>query len=215
MSLINRIYATMTARVDRVVGEMENHDAIIEAAIRDNQRALARAKVRLNRLQADGGRLKQRLEHVRTAEGQWSSRAQDNAENDEQIALQCLKKRREWRQQVSTLEKALIEHENAENRLCRDMSSVEERLRDINQQRNLMRTRESTAEAMRTFNAIKGYCGVNIDDTFEKWETKVLEAELVSGDLQTTDDLEERFIEEEEMAELRLELNALTREDEK
>lgn len=142
MSLINRIYATMTARVDKVVGEMENHDAIIESAIRENQRALARAKVRFNRLQSDGRRLEQRLEHLRTAEDQWSSRAQEVAKTDDKMALQCLKKRRECRQQVSTLENALIEHENAENRMCRDMSSVEERLRDINQQRNLMRTRE-------------------------------------------------------------------------
>lgn len=213
MSLINRIYATVTARVDRVVSEIENHDAVIESAIRDNQQSLARAKVRFNRLQADGRRIRQRLDQLQKAEQQWSDRARNNAEGNEQIALQCLKKRRECRQQIATLESTLAEHDNAESRLASNMKTVEQRLRDINQQRNLMRSRESTAEAMRTFNAIKGYCGVNIDDTFEKWETRVLEAELASGDVETTDELEERFIEEEEIEDLRLELDAIMKED--
>lgn len=213
MSLINRIYATVTARVDRVVSEIENHDAVIESAIRDNQQSLARAKVRFNRLQADGRRIRQRLDQLQKAEQQWSDRARNNAEGNEQIALQCLKKRRECRQQIATLESTLAEHDNAESRLASNMKTVEQRLRDINQQRNLMRSRESTAEAMRTFNAIKGYCGVNIDDTFEKWETRVLEAELASGDVETTDELEERFIEKEEIEDLRLELDAIIKED--
>lgn len=214
MTLINRLYATMSASVDRVVSEIENHDAVIESAIRDNQKSLARAKVRFNRLQADGRRLRQRLDQLRTAEQQWASRARDNAEGDEQIALQCLKKRRVCRKQISGLEETLASHTDAENRLSRDMSTVEERLRDINQQRNLMRTRESTAEAMRTFNAIQGYCSVNIDDSFEKWETRILEAELSGGELSDTDDLEERFIEEEELENLRYELDELKKESE-
>ena len=213
MSLINRIYATVTARVDRVVSEIENHDAVIESAIRDNQQSLARAKVRFNRLQSDGRRIRQRLDQLQKAEQQWSDRARNNADGNEQMALQCLKKRRECRQQIATLENTLVEHDNAESRLGRNMKTVEQRLREINQQRNLMRTRESTAEAMRTFNAIKGYCGANIDDTFEKWETRVLEAEFASGDVETTDELEERFIEEEEIEDLRLELDAIMKED--
>ena len=215
MSLINRIYATVSARVDRAVSEIENHDAVVESALRDNQQSLARAKVRFNRLQADGRRIRQRLETLRAAEQQWCDRARNNAEGDEQIALQCLKKRRECRQQIATLENALNDHDNAAARLSGDMSRVEERLREINQQRNLMRTRESTAEAMRTFNSIKGYCGVNIDDTFEKWETRVLEAELASGDLECTDELEERFIKEEEIEDLKLELDAIRKEENK
>ena len=209
MSLLKRIYATMSAHIDGVVSEIENHDAIVESAIRDNQRSLARAKVRFNRLQADGRRLRQRLDRLRTAEQQWSTRAKNNAESDEQIALQCLQKRRSCRQQIADLEQALTEHEAAENRLSRDISTLEERLHEINQQRNLMRTRESAAEAMRTFNAIKSCSGINIDETFEKWETRVLEAELASGDIQTTDDLEEQFIETEEIEDLKLELDAL------
>ena len=214
MSLIKRIYTTVSAQIDGVVSEIENHDAVIESAIRDNQRSLARAKVRLNRLQADGRRLRQRLDRLRSAERQWSSRAKTNAEGDEQIALKCLQKRRSCRQKITGIEDALVEHEAAENRLSRDISTLEKRLHEINQQRNLMRTRESAAEAMRTFNAIKSCSGLNIDDTFEKWETRVMEAELASGDTRSTDDLEERFIEEEGIEELKLELDALKRGEE-
>lgn len=215
MSLINRIYTTVSSRVDRVVSEIENHDAVIESAISDNQRSLAAAKVRFARMQADGQRLRQRLGQMQTAEQQWSERARKSADEDEPLALRCLGKRRACRQQIATLENALIEHEGAETRLSRDIAAVETRLREVTQQRNLMKTRESTAEAMRTFNAIKSSCSISIDDSFEKWETRVLEAELAAGSFEETDALAERFLEEEEIEDLQLELDEIRQEEHK
>ena len=70
MSVFKRLSATLFSHVDRAVSEIENHDAIIEAAIRDQQRALAKAKVRLNRLRAEGRKLEKRLserDHARVS----------------------------------------------------------------------------------------------------------------------------------------------------
>lgn len=212
MSVFKRLSATMVSHVDKLVSEIENHDAIIETAIRDHQKALARAKVRFNRMQADGRRLRRRLEDLEAAERQWSERARKNADADQNVALQCLKKRRECRQQITGLQNTLAEHGNAEERLRRDIGAVEAQHREITQQRNLMRTRESAADAMRTFRAIQSGCGINIDDTFERWETRVVEAELLNGDIQPIDPLEQQFADDEELEDLRAELDALTRE---
>lgn len=210
MSILKRLSATMFSRVDQVVSEIENHDAIIETAVRDNQQALAKAKVRFNRLKADGRRLRHRLDELQASEAQWTRRARDKAGQDEQTALQCLHKRRECRRQIANAENALGEHRKAENRLARELEIMEERVKQISQQRNLMRSRQTAAEAMRTFKAIEDCCHINIDDTFEKWEVKVTEAELACGDFGTTDSLEQQFVEEEELADLREELNELT-----
>ena len=51
MSLFQRITATVTSHVDRAVSRVENHDAIVEAALRDTRQAAVRARVRLRRLQ--------------------------------------------------------------------------------------------------------------------------------------------------------------------
>lgn len=213
MSIFKRLSATLFSRVDSVVSEIENHDAIIEASIRDNKHALAKAKVRFNRLQADGRRLQQRLEELQAAEAQWERRAKDQAEHDEQTALQCLQRRRECRKRAAQVENMLAEHRQAESRLAGELETMEGRIREINQQRSLLRTRQSTADAMRTFKAIEDCSYIDIEDTFEKWEVRVTEAELASGELEAVDDLERRFIDAEELVGLQAELKDLTKGD--
>ena len=44
MSLFRRITTTVTSSVDKAVSKVENHDAIINAALRDTQQAAARAR---------------------------------------------------------------------------------------------------------------------------------------------------------------------------
>lgn len=209
MSILKRLSATMFSRVDQVVSEIENHDAIIESAVRDNQRALAKARVRFNRLKADGQRLAQRLADLQASEAQWTRRAQDKAEQDEQTALRCLQKRRECRRRIAGTEHALAEHRKTEDRLAKELETMDERVKRIGQQRNLLRSRQSAADAMRTFKAIEDCSYIDIDDTFEKWEVKVTEAELVSDGFDTTDDLEQAFIEAEELEDLQHELSEL------
>jgi phage shock protein A len=215
MSIFKRLSATVFSQVDKVVSEIENHDAIVEAAIRDNQRALAKAKVRFNRLRADGQRLQRRLEDLKTAEARWIRRAKEQADQDEQTALQCLQKRRECQKQMENVENALGDHHNAESRLSRELATMEERIKQIQHQKNLLRTRQSTADAMRTFKAIEDCSYIDIDDTFEKWEVKVMETELASGDVESVDSLEQRFVDAEELEDLQSELKELTEGDER
>jgi len=214
MSIIKRLSATVLSSVDSLVSEIENHDAIIESAIRDNQRALAKARVRFNRLCADGQRLQRRLEALRATEQQWEHRARQQAGRDEPTALQCLQKRRECRSRIEHTEHALAQHEQAEARLGQELETVEERIRDMSQQRNLLRTRQSTAEAMRTFRAIEDCPHIDLDGTFEKWEVKVAEAELAGGEPASTDALEQQFLDAEQHEALRAELDRLKREAE-
>ncbi len=209
MSMFQRISATLFSQVDRAVSEIENHDAVIEAAVRDHQRALAKAKVRFNRLQADGRRLRHRLHELRGSEAQWTLRAKQQAQKDEQTALRCLQKRRDCQKQIARMQTTLEEHQTSEQRLSSEISTMESRVNEVNAQRNLMRTRESTADAMRIFKSLEGSSTADIDNTFEKWEVKVMEAELAGGDIVDNDTLERRFIEDEELADLRSELDDL------
>lgn len=210
MSIFKRLSATMFSQMDRVVSEIENHDAIIEAAVRDNQRALAKARVRFNRLRADGRRLQERLDHLKEAEQQWTRRAQEQAESDEPTALQCLGRRKECRRQIDGVERTLAEHREAEGRMTSELEAMSERIEQVKHQRNLLRTRQSTADALRTFKAIEDCGYIDIDGTFEKWEVRVMESELGSGDIQNVDSLEQRFIDAEELDDLKAELAEIT-----
>ena len=53
MSIIRRLQATISAGLDNAVSQVENHDAVVEAALKDARTAAARARVRLARVQKE------------------------------------------------------------------------------------------------------------------------------------------------------------------
>jgi phage shock protein A len=214
MSLFKRISATLFSRVDQAVSQIENHDAVIDASIRDARRVAAHAKVRLTRVRNDGQRLRAKLESLRQAEASWTERARACAGTDEDTALECLRRRRVCQRQSQELESTLDRHGELERRLTTEVQDLESRVSDISQQRNLMRTRQSAADALRSINAIDSTAAIDIDDTFERWEIQITEAELAAGHTDTTDNLERQFLKAEDREVLRAELRAITSEGE-
>lgn len=214
MSLFKRLSATLFSRVDQAVSQIENHDAVIDVSIRDARRAAAQAKVRLTRVRNDGQRLHAKLKTLREAEASWTERARASAENDEDTALECLRRRRVCQRQSADLEATLERHGELERRLASDVQDLESRVSDVSQQRNLMRTRQSAAEALCSINAIDSTTAIDIDDTFERWEIQITEAELATGQTDPADALERQFLKAEDREALRAELHAITSEQE-
>jgi phage shock protein A len=214
MSLIKRLSATLFSRVDQAVSQIENHDAVIDASIRDARRAAAQAKVRLARVRNDGQRLHAKLKALREAQTSWTDRARGCAENDEDTALECLCRRRDCQRQAADLESTLERHGELERRLAIEVQDLESRVSEISQQRNLMRTRQSAAEALRSINAVDSSKSIDIDDTFERWEIQITEAELATGQADPSDTLERQFLKAEDREALRAELRAITCEQE-
>lgn len=209
MSVLKRLTTTLWSRVDHAVGQIENHDAVIDAALRDTRRNSARAKVRLARVRSDGERLRTKLTTLREAEIHWRERARAIADEDENTALECLRRRRECQRQTSELESMLARHAEVERRLSTDIQSLENRLNTIAQQRNLMRTRQSTAEALRLLNTLDDSANIDIDDTFDRWEIRITETEMEAGQPDQTDAVERQFLETEDREALRAELRGL------
>jgi phage shock protein A len=207
MSIIRRLSASITSTVDRAVSKVENHDAIINAALRDTQQAAARSRVRLERVRKDGHNLKTRRANLQQALGQWTERAKSVAADDEAKALECLRRRRECEQQLLALEDSIEKHDELEARVSQQVKKIEARICEVAQQRNMMRSRQSVADAMRTIN------NVEIDDTFDRWEINLGETEVLMGATPSTDPLESEFLAEEDTAELRAELAQLLRSD--
>ena len=89
MRLIKRISTTVSSTLDKAVSKVENHDAIINAALRETQQAAARSRVRLVRVQKDGNNLKARRDELRIAASQWTERAKSVAASDEAKACRA------------------------------------------------------------------------------------------------------------------------------
>ena len=209
MSLIRRISTSITSSVDRAVSKVENHDAIINAALRDTQQAAARSRVRLERVRKDGHGLRSRRANLEIAITRWTERAKTTAGADEAKALECLRRRKECEAQLRNLVLSIDKHDELEAKISAQVKKIEARIGEVSQQRNMMRSRQSVADAMRTINDIEGVSYGEIEDTFDRWEINLGETEIVTGASIASDPLETTFMAEEETAELRAELSEL------
>ncbi|HAJ92027.1 MAG TPA: hypothetical protein DCO71_05335 [Gammaproteobacteria bacterium] len=209
MAVFKRLSATLVSRIDQVVSQIENHDAVVEVAIRDARQAVAKSKVRMARLQSDGVRLRRKLAELRKGEAQWTQRARSCATKDEDRAIECLRRRRECQRQITELEKVLEQHAVLEERLTRNIRTAEERVGEMSQQRNMMRTRQSAAEALNSIAGMDETVVSDVADAFERWEVKVVGAELEAGSPDVGDSLEREYLGAEEREALRAELENL------
>lgn len=215
MSIFRRLSATVISGVDQMVGQIENHDAVIEAAIRDARRASAKAKVRLAHMRKESDRMKHRVEEARREEAQWVKRARSVGTSDENAAIECLRRRRECQRQVTQLEQAIVQQAGLQERLARDIRMAEDRVDEMAQQRNLMRTRQSAADALTAVANIDESVTADLSSVFERWEVNVTEAEMEAGTIDSVDHLEQGFLDEEQRDELRDELRELMTQKER
>jgi phage shock protein A len=209
MSLIQRISTSISSTVDRAVSRVENHDAIINAALRDTQQAAARSRVRLERVRKDGQSLRSRQSDLEVAVSRWADRARGIAATDEAKALECLRRKKDCQTQLRNIEESIHRHDELETRIVAQVKKIEARIGEVAQQRNMMRSRQSVAEATRTINDIEGVSYGAIEDTFDRWEINLGETEILMGVGSPGDPLEATFMAEEEVVELRAELAEL------
>jgi len=218
MNFISRLSATLLSGVDKTVSQIENHDAVVEASLKESQRAAAKARVRLQRVKRDGESLIQRQEALAQKIKHWSERAKANHITDRQLALQCIARRKQCVSDEQDIRAALKRHAELEQQMVDTITKIEKRVTDMSRQRNQMRSRQSAAEALRVINRIEGNSGNGIDDTFERWDITISETEIsagVSSMLMESDALDAQFNAAEDQQALEDELNALIADDQK
>lgn len=222
MSLMKRLSATVTASLDQLVGEIENHDAVVEATLRDMQKKIAQAKVRLQRVNQEKQRLQQQVSDLQADAATWRKRAvqtaQSNETESEQTALACLERARSHDQQVAAISATLDQYQATSDKLSHDVSRAEQQLGEVKQKQVLMRARQSTSQAVSATNRASNDELKTLDETFDRWEINILETEIGQDDIVDTrlvasDELEQAFVTEEQRQALTEELAQLIREE--
>ncbi len=165
--------------MDQAITKVENHDAIIAAAIKSTQTSAAKARVRLARVQKDGKAMRQKGKELEIADAEWSRRAKSMATQDKNKAIECMRRRKLARKQLEHIQSSLQQHDELEVQVKDTLQKIQARLGEMNQQRNMMRSRESVAEAMRIINNINGATTSDIEQTFDRWEVLISESEIV------------------------------------
>ncbi len=214
MSIFKRLSATLVSRIDQVVGEIENHDAVVRVALQDMRKRIAEARVRLGQLQREQARLKQQIQAQQDDARRWRERALACAGSDEAKALECVRRSRDCQQRAKKLEQSLVGFEATAEKLAGDIDTSEQRLARNKQKLTLMRARQSGSAALNNA-AEEGEDACQLlDDTFDRWEINISQAEMVGDDIPDIDPLEREFTTCEQEEELRRELARLLAEEE-
>jgi phage shock protein A len=209
MKSIKRWTTGIFSRVDWAISQIENQEALINSAMKESREAVAKAKVQMGRVHQDGNKLRQRLQTEEQNATRWRERATQIAKSDQQRAIECLRRCKRAEQLRGQLQQRVSDHEQVEAQLAKDVGSMEERLAELVEKRNLMRTRQSRAEALTSIQVGGSDVSTEVEDIFDRWEIRVTEKELSSECAITSDPLEESFVSAETEAELREELQQL------
>ncbi len=210
MKTMKRWTSGIFSRVDWAVSQIENQEALINSALRETRETVARAKVQLARVQQDGKKLRQRLETEEQAISRWRERAVQSAKSDEAQAMECLRRTKHAEQQAEQLQRRVDEHNQVESQLFKDVRNMEEKLNALTEKRNLMRSRQSRAEALSNIQNSCVDSSGELDEIFDRWEIQVTEKELSGECSIVSDPLEDAFAMDEDDAALRAELKKLT-----
>ncbi len=207
---IKRFFVSVIAKVDQSLTALENHDAVTKAAIDEIKVAKAQAIVRVKKLREDSKKLEQQIELNRTNIDLWQQRALNSATTNHDQALECLKRKRQCQKLVDRLTEQYQEHSRITKQIETDIQTIELKVQDLEQKRNLMRTRESRASALSGAAEYTNSLAADLDQIFDAWEEKLIIHEMhMPSSTATLDTLEDQFSSQEELNSLELELSNL------
>jgi phage shock protein A len=209
MSRMKRWTMSVTSWVDGMLAQVENHEASVSGAIGRVRQATARSRVQLKRVERDQQTLRETLRDEERAVEAWRSRAKSS--DDETAALECLRRHKAAQQRVLRLQQRLAEHERCHKELSDGVRVLNGRLGELSERKNLIRTRQSRAEAAHGMAGTAGPIG-DLEDVFERWEARVGEIEIASECADPVDAFEAELDAADESATLRLELEELRAE---
>lgn len=210
MKTIRRFTSGIIASIDWLSSQVENHEALVNAAVKDMEKATATAKVQFNRVRMDGKKLRQTLQELREKEELWKERAKSMASSDQEKAMDCLKRSKTLQARIGELEIQERKHGAQEKVLEAELQKLTEHLDKLKSKRNILRTRETQAKAFTTFTKEDSALFEDIDNVFDRWETAISTKEIQSDiDNSDYDSLEQEFEDKEEDSALKEELEKL------
>jgi len=206
MNVFTRVTTRVASSFDWVMNQIENHDALVQSAIREVQESGVKARIQLGRVQADGRKIETRIQTLTEQIELWTERARRTSLDDEQAALECIRRKREAEREKKYLNDQFIQHKAFVEQLTKELKGLETKLEELKRKRNAFSAKQHRSEAVRAGQLSEYGVVSEIDEIFERWETKLGEYDV---NIAPKDELAERFESEEETQSIRTELKAI------
>ncbi len=211
MNNLKRLFVSIKSQVDQVADEFENHEALAGAAIQDLQAIGSKTRLHLHKVSKLSAQYQQQLEQQQELARLWSERAIKAREEDEQKALQCVKRLRQTQQQITLLEKQCEQSTAQELKIRNDLNSISEQLQVLKNKKEILAARQNRASIQDSLNNTNGNPVQEVNNIFERWEGTVVSSEFAVPDHEIdTDNFASEFEQEEDDLALKMMLDELT-----
>lgn len=217
MSIIKRISSTLSARIEQVVSEMENHDAIVQVTVNDMQKKIVDAKVVLRQVKQEANKLDEQIIQMQQETKSWQQRAISCAAKDREKALLCVRRSQHCESNRTSLLHRQQQYHNMSEKLQVDIDNSAQKLATLKQQLLMLRARQSTSEALNAGSIVHCTNTLDIQSNIDRWESEITRSELhaqlasanASGLIPNGDDIADEFNESEQRIALETALDAL------
>jgi phage shock protein A len=213
MRIFKRLNATIQSNFNAFLDQIENHEGLVTEAMHEVKAASAQANARLARLQQDEDKLAARLTELSNDITQWKERAVQAGTHDEARAIECVRRMARATTEKASTETQLAKARELRARLVDDLRGIQTKLDELQRKKHALATRQFRAEAMHAIQSDSTSALDEITGIFDRWETRVTEAEAyVAGPALLTDDFELGYRQQEDQNVLRRTLQALLAE---
>jgi len=204
MRTLNKLFITLKTQIDAVSDNFENHEALAKIAIKDVEAVGIRTQQHLNQLKQLEEQTKQQIVGLHEEIKNWSNRAIAVRIDDENLALECMKRIVACKKQLANTEKHLHQTQATIHQVQLDLNALQLRLQQLNQKKNQLLARQTHAQTATVIQPKNGYGDID-QDVFERWEHQVSADEFPHSVPQAavTDVLASKFEQQEEMLELK------------
>ena len=212
MSTLKRFTTSLVARVDRTLATIDDHAAIVDAAIRDTDKAAAKARFRLNKLRANTSKLLEKIDALTVESERWETRAVSVADSKREEAIQCICERKKCTDSIVVLSEQLQQQQLVEKQVAQTVYQLTDKVANLKSKRSQFASREAAAQAQHLIQTLDGDSHPDLSDTLDRWEETIYETEAETGvfnSFNATIDLAARFDASEQQHELEQELDKL------
>ena len=212
MNSLKRIFVSIKSQIDHVADEFENHEALAGAAIQDLLTLQQKTRLHLHRVTKLASHYQQKIDQEREQARLWSERAVKVRIQDENKALQCVKRLRACQQQIALLEQQYAQTTAQESKIRNDLQTIEAQLLILKNKKEILSARQNRNSLQDVLQDSQGSSLREAQNIFERWEGNVSMAETESFSLAENDSLAQTFEQEEDELSLRLLLDELTQQ---
>lgn len=203
MNALKRISLSLTAHMNTLIDQIENHEAVAESVLEDIRSSLLSLKYQIKRIQNESAGFEKRFRQLQEQKAVWGDRARRLPESDHDRAVECVRRMKAAQAEAESVAQQRQAHEVLEKELTEQARKIEARFNELRAKQSSLAGRQSRAEAAEKIAHVDA--GRSLDTVFDRWEKHILRDEASAElNIEPTDALAREFDEAEELTELEM-----------